>query len=347
MARVALLTPFAAPSTRGNAVTVTRVAEGLRQRGVDLGVWDLSAAPADTIGAAIEAERPELIHAFHAFRCGPLAVRVARRLEVPLVVTLTGTDANHDLFDPARAATVRRVLEAAAVVTAFHDTIVERVTGALPDLRARFRVVPQAVRFPEPVPFELETRWPLPRDRVLFVLPAGIRPVKAPRRPLGALAPLPRRDARVRLAYVGPVLHDEEASALAAALVSRPWAKYLGAVPHAQMPGLLAAADIVLNCSLSEGGMANSVLEAMSVGRPVLAADIPGNRALVEHGATGLLFDDDASFLAGAERLVGDPGLRARLGAAGRALVERRYPPSREIEGYLEVYRGLLPVTVP
>lgn len=344
MPRVALLSPFAASSTRGNAVTVARIAGGLRERGVDIGVWDLAGAEPDAVVAAIEAWRPDLVHGFHAFRCGPLAVRVARRLEAPLVVTLTGTDANYDLFDPGRAATVRRVLEAAAVVTAFHETIVERVTGALPDLRTRFRVVPQAVRFPAPEPFDLGARWPLPMDRVLFLLPAGIRPVKAPLRPLAALDPLARRDGRLRLAYAGPVLNDDEAAALSAALATRPWARYLGAVLHAQMPSLLRAADVVLNCSLSEGGMANSVLEAMSAGRAVLASDIPGNRALVEHDVTGLLFADDATLLAGAERLARDPALRTRLGAAGRALVEHRYPPSREIDGYLEVYRGLVPV---
>ena len=90
--------------------------------------------------------------------------------------------------------------------------------------------------------------------------------------------------------------------------------------------------------------MANSVLEAMALGRAVLAADIPGNRALVEPEVTGLLFGTDAELEAGALRLAGDASLRARLGAASRARVSERYPPEREIEGYLDVYRRLIPV---
>ena len=43
--RVALLTPFASPSVRGNAVTVARIAAGLRARGVDVGLWDLALTP--------------------------------------------------------------------------------------------------------------------------------------------------------------------------------------------------------------------------------------------------------------------------------------------------------------
>jgi len=83
----------------------------------------------------------------------------------------------------------------------------------------------------------------------------------------------------------------------------------------------------------------------LALGRAVLAADIEGNRSLIEEGVTGLLFRDEDELEHQATRLVLDPVLRARLGSAGRELVERCYPPAREIEGYLEVYRGLAPVS--
>src|SRR5713101_137181 len=86
--RVALLTPFAFPSVRGNAVTVARIAAGLRGRGIDLRVWDLSVASEAAVTREVEAFRPTIVHAFHAFRVGPLALRLACRAEAPLVVTL-------------------------------------------------------------------------------------------------------------------------------------------------------------------------------------------------------------------------------------------------------------------
>ena len=121
---VAVLAPFAFPAVRGNAVTVQRIVAGLRARDVEVGLWDVSATPEARVAAEIEQARPSLIHAFHAFRTGPLALRLARRLEVPLVVTLTGTDANHELLDPSNAPQVRRVLEGAVLVTAFDASIV-------------------------------------------------------------------------------------------------------------------------------------------------------------------------------------------------------------------------------
>jgi L-malate glycosyltransferase len=342
--RIALLTPFAFPSVRGNAITVERITAGLRARGVDLAVWDLAVTPVPAVDAQVDAFAPALIHAFHAYRVGPLALRLARRMEVPLVVTITGTDGNHDLFDPDRAPMVRRVLEGAGALAVFHPSIGERIVAALPDLRERLVTIPQAVSLARTEPFDLAAHWALPPGRTLFVFPAGLRMVKRPDFPLAPLGRLAARLPDVRLLYAGPVLDPDEGEGLLRRLADCPWARHIGAVPHTRMASLLGQADVVLNCSISEGGMANSVLEALAMGRAVLASDIEGNRSLIEDGVTGLLFRDGHDLEAAAERLARDPTLRARLGAAGRARVETLYPPAREIDGYLEVYRRLVPV---
>lgn len=340
---VAVLAPFAFPAVRGNAVTVQRIVAGLRERAVSVALWDVSTTSDAVLTDEVERTRPRLVHAFHALRTGPAALRLARRLEVPLVVTLTGTDANHELLDAENAPHVRRVLEGAAVVTAFDASIVEHVAAILPDLRARLVVVPQAVRFEGGGTFDLNARWRLPSDRVLFVVAGGIRPVKAPRAVLPAFDRVVLAEPRVRLLYAGPVLDAAEGAALTAALARRPWARHIGMVPHAEMPGLLALTDVVLNSSISEGGMANSILEGMAFGRPVLVSDIPGNRGLVEHGVNGLRFTTDDELVAAALSLARDGALRARLGASARARVARNFSPAREIDGYLTVYRDLVP----
>ena len=343
-ARVALLTPFAFPSVRGNAVTVARIARGLAVRGVEVRAWDRSASDETTIETDVHAFAPSLVHAFHAWRTGPLALRLARRAEIPLVVTLTGTDANHDLFDPEHAAAVRRVLEGASRIVVFDASIGTRVAAVLPDVRARIVTVPQAADLPTGVAFDLAAAWPdLPPHRALFLFPAGIRPVKRPLMPLVAFDALVARHPQMRLLYAGPSLDDEERARLQAALSHRPWARYVGSVPHTQMASLLSRADVVLNCSESEGGMANSVLEALACSRAVLAADIEGNRSLIEHETTGLLFRDETELASMAERLAVDVALRSRLAAAGQARAASRFPPGREIDGYLAVYAALVP----
>ena len=344
--RIALITPFGPPSVRGNAVTVARIGRNLIARGLEVGTWDRSESGEATIDADVDRFMPSVIHAFHAWRVGPLALRLARRAEIPLVVTLTGTDANHDLFDPERAAVVRRVLEGAARIVVFDESIGARVAGALPDLRPRIVRVPQAADLPtDGPPYDLAAAWPgLPAHRVLFTFPAGIRPVKQPRFPLPAFDVLQARHPHLRVLYAGPTIDEDEGRQLLAAISSRPTVRYAGTVPHAQMASLLAQSDVVLNCSLSEGGMANSVLEAMVCGRAVLAADIEGNRSLVAHDVSGLLYQDGASFETMAERLIVDAALRVRLGATARARVSKIYSIDRETEGYLAIYHAVAPV---
>jgi glycosyltransferase involved in cell wall biosynthesis len=338
---VAILTPVAGPTGRGNATTVDRIARGLAERGVTARVWDLSVTGDGVVRRGIVADRPRLVHGFHALQAGRLALDLADRLRVPCVVTLTGTDANHDLADPERAATMARVLAGAAAVTTFHPSITARVVTALPAVASRVVEIAQAVRFDGTEPLDIAARWPLPADRLLVLFAGGIRAVKRPRLVLRGLEPVAARHAELRLAYAGPIIEQAEADALRAALRTRPWARYLGDVPRSQMASLLGQADVVVNASQSEGGMANAVLEALALGRAVLAVDIEGNRSVVEHGVTGLLFQDESGLTTQAERLVNDAELRARLGAAGRARIARDHSPDREIDAYLTLYRSL------
>src|SRR6267143_1488995 len=193
-------------------------------------------------------------------------------------------------------------------------TVEREVCQARPGLAARIVVIAQSVSF------RSSDGPPPPRAAgPVMLLPAGIRPVKRPLMPLGPLDAVAARHEGFELHYVGPVLDAEEGAKLFLGLAGRPWCRYLGAVPHARMPALLSAADVVVNCSISEGGMSNSVLEALTLGRAVLASDIEGNRALIEEGVTGLLFSDASALASQAERLLDDVELCARLGAEGQS----------------------------
>jgi len=89
---------------------------------------------------------------------------------------------------------------------------------------------------------------------------------------------------------------------------------------RADVPAVLAAADVFALPSHFEG-LPMSVIEAMLTGLPVVATEIRGPREQVVDGETGILVPPFAvAPLAEAlRRLVEDAGLRARMGAAGRA----------------------------
>jgi glycosyltransferase involved in cell wall biosynthesis len=343
-ARVAVLTPFASPSVRGNAITVERITRGLRQRGVEVRVWDLSVVPEGAVEHQVGQYGPAVIHAFHAFRTGPTAVRLARQVSVPLLVTVTGTDVNQDLFDEDGAPIVQRVLEGAGAVSVFDESMAARIMEALPTAAGRLVVIPQSAVF-EMSP---SGHWPpiaalQRRPGPIILFPAGIRKVKRPMFPLEPLEGLRDRYPTLELVYVGPIIDAAEGETLRQLLTAHPWAEYMGAVPHHRMPALFDLADVVLNCSIAEGGMANAMVEALALGRAVLAADIAGNRSLVEDGVTGFLFGSTEEFAVKADRLLQDPDLRARLGVAGRERVSARFGADRETDGYLATYARLAP----
>jgi glycosyltransferase involved in cell wall biosynthesis len=212
--RVALVTPVAYPAARGNAVTVERLARGLRNRGIEVDVLDLSRAGGPEVGEGLTRLAPDLIHAFHAFQATPAVVAWARARGIPLVVSLTGTDVNHDLFDPGRrAATARAIGEAQAVVV-FHETIRAKAAGELPEAAALLEVIPQSVQLADE-PYPLADLVPRRPGEVRFLLPAGIRRVKNVLVPFGPLGTLAGRHP-IRFLIAGPVLEETEGAATAA-----------------------------------------------------------------------------------------------------------------------------------
>jgi glycosyltransferase involved in cell wall biosynthesis len=115
--------------------------------------------------------------------------------------------------------------------------------------------------------------------------------------------------------------------------------RFVGWVDRERMPDLLALADMVVMPSASEG-MSLACLEATACGRLVIASDIPGAREIITPGETGLLFRlGDVADLAARTVLAGrDPELRARLGEAARAHVERHH----RVEEMVARYAGIL-----
>ena len=96
--------------------------------------------------------------------------------------------------------------------------------------------------------------------------------------------------------------------------------------------GFLLGLDILVMPSRYEGSPL-TLLEAMSLGKPVVGTDIPGIRAIVGETDAGFLIpvDDSAALQAVFRRLAGDPQARTTAGAAGRRLVEANYTRDRMI----------------
>lgn len=140
--------------------------------------------------------------------------------------------------------------------------------------------------------------------------------------------------ACLTVAGVGPL--EQELRRRAAELGAD--VRFLRSVPNVELPDLISRAAVVALPSLWEG-QPKVVLEAMACGAAVLGTDVPGTRTVLEHERTGLLSGTTSEELAAAlGRLLTDPGLRRRLGAAARTEVVERY----SLERVLGLELGLL-----
>ena len=103
---------------------------------------------------------------------------------------------------------------------------------------------------------------------------------------------------------------------------------------------LTKSADLFVMSSVTEG-LGSTVLDAMAMGLAVVGTRAGGIPEAVEDGVTGVLVPPArADALADAlVRVVGDPALRERLGAAGQARVRAEFDVDHLVEGTLAAYR--------
>lgn len=130
-------------------------------------------------------------------------------------------------------------------------------------------------------------------------------------------------DARAVIVGEGPL--RDELSGLASELGCDDMLTLAGAVAHADLPALTAAADLIAVPSVhgpagNVDGLPNTLLEGLSSGTPVIASRVAGIPDVVRHEDNGLLFDEaDADELGrGMTRILTEPGLGTRLGERAR-----------------------------
>jgi L-malate glycosyltransferase len=127
-----------------------------------------------------------------------------------------------------------------------------------------------------------------------------------------------------RVLIVGDGVERKRLEGLAAQAGVADEVRFLGFLEQ-PLPAI-AAMDVFAFCSQKEG-FPRVLLEAMSLGKPVVSSNVVGPREAVDDGRTGYLYEYGdieklASLLIALRR---DAALRGRLGTAGRERVERRF----------------------
>lgn len=187
----------------------------------------------------------------------------------------------------------------------------------------RVAVIPHGCEDPPALSAErleqVRQRYGLSSGEPLVAVAANLIPLKGHRYLLEALGRLAAQGLRVRCALIGdgpqrePLLRQAQALGIEDRVVVTGW------IDNEVKWSLLHLSRCVALPSLSEG-LPVSVLEAMAMGKPVVASRAGGIPEAVEHGRTGwLVRPADAAELAEAlRRVLSDEEAAARMGAAGR-----------------------------
>lgn len=145
----------------------------------------------------------------------------------------------------------------------------------------------------------------------------------------------------LRLAIVGAGPDRPRLEHFAAALDATRSVDFLGAVAEEERETLLRRALVVWSPGRSETGT-QVILEAMALGKPIVASRFARSAELLTDGETGLLVpaEDKAALARQTQQLLTDAALRQRLGAAARHQVRERHQPAAAIEVCSRLYQG-------
>ena len=329
--KILYILPSETVRTGGNWVTATRLSEGLKKRGIYVDIIEVKDVSKDKI---IDYD---VVHAFHAFKSLTKIKHLI--MDKTVIVSFTGTDLEQLQQSGKDKAEITDLLNKIDSIIVFHGEAKEELIKE-GILKEKVNAIPQT-----PLPMidvykgkEQSTQNLKSSNCVTFLFAAGIRKVKAPLEVIEMMSILEEKLGNIRLIIIGPILEKDLGEKVKARIEGEQWIKYLGEVSHQEVQRFISESDIVINGSISEG-MSNILLEAQQIGKPILATDVAGNRAIVTHGVDGFLFKGRDEFDYYSTKLVKDFNLRIKMGLSAIESI-KSYSLEDEISIYEEVYKG-------
>ena len=210
--------------------------------------------------------------ALHAYRSHQSIVAFKKKYpKRPIVLVLTGTDLYRDIENHSE---VIQSMEMADQLIILQSCAVDLIPA---DLRYKVQVIYQSVE----VEFDIDigNGDSATKDDFVVSIIGHLREEKDPFRVVRSLPLLPA-DSKIMVKHLGQAMNSQmkdQATHFNATIDRYHW---LGEVSHADALRILSQSRLMVISSRMEGG-AHVVSEAIALGIPVIASDIPGNRGLL------------------------------------------------------------------
>ncbi|XP_044222406.1 glycosyltransferase 1 domain-containing protein 1 [Thunnus albacares] len=322
----------------GNLTTAERIRSHIESAGHSCELRDAAEfqSPADV--AKLVSQNPPFdgALAIHLFRAGRLLLDI----QVPFGVIFGGTDINEDVKVEQKLVVMEQVLQKARFAVAFTNKLKEAAELFLLSQSSKIYVQPQGIQTDVAEKFcwtEFLRSSGVSRERVdqlhVFLLVCGLRRVKDPLYLVEVFSEWHNENPQNVLVIIGPKM-DPVLTAEVEAVVKRTAGVFLAQERSQQeLHAAMKRCFALVNSSISEG-MSAAILEAMDLGIPVVARDIPGNAAVVQHEVTGVLYSSPQEFVHQSRRLLSDHELRERVVRNGKLYVEEHHSLKQERETY-------------
>ncbi|XP_034068629.1 glycosyltransferase 1 domain-containing protein 1 isoform X6 [Gymnodraco acuticeps] len=330
----------------GNHTTAERIRSHIESAGHTCELRDAAEfqSPAEVANLISSNPTFEGALAIHLFKAGRLLLDI----QVPFGVIFGGTDINEDVKVEQKRVVMEQVLQKARFAVAFTDKLKEEAELYLLSQSSRIYVQPQGIQTEVSEKFcwsEFLRSSDASIEHVdelrVFLLVCGLRRVKDPLYLVEVFSEWHYENPLNVLVIIGPKI-DPLFTVEVEAVVKRAAGVFLAQERSQQeLHAAMKRCFAVVNSSVSEG-MSAAILEAMDLGVPVLARDIPGNAAVVQHEFTGLLYSSPQEFVHQSHRLLSDHELRERVVRNGKLYVEEHHGLNQERETYRRLVDTLL-----
>ena len=252
----------------------------------------------------LHAQTPfDLIDAEFFYPDGPAAMQLAAALRIPFTIKARGADIHYWGRKPGCVDQLLTAANHAAGLLAVSDALKSDMIALGMDsdkIRVHYTGLDQS-RFGLRDRAAAKERLGLSGPVMLCV--AALIPRKNQNLLIESLTALP--DVTLLLAGKGESEGDYRALVQRLGLTDR--VRFLGSVPHDDLPALFAAADIMALVSESEG-LANAWVESLACGTPIIASDVGGIRELVKTEDAGRIVERTPAAIADAARnILADP----------------------------------------
>ncbi|MCI0516323.1 MAG: glycosyltransferase [Woeseiaceae bacterium] len=284
-------------------------------------------------------EAPDLVHCHSRRGADFLGGQAASMVGLPAIVSR-----RVDNTEPALMSALRYRRFARVVAISENIAEVLRKAGVDDERLVVIRSAVDASQLRQQPDREFLAReFAIDRDAFAIAIVAQLIPRKGHRFLLEALASLKGRYPRLRLEVFGSGVLDEALRRLVAALGLNGMVHFAGY--RDDLDDFLSGFDLLVHPAVREG-LGVAMLKASAAGLPVIAFDVAGAREIVENGQTGLLVpSEDSDALATAiARLIEDTALRRRMGARGRARMQRDFSIDNMVNQYVKTYEAVMNV---